>query len=60
MSLFVVDPKIHILFRAVAAFIIAPLLLWRGTVHGDVIVFAIGLITLIVDTFTFYKSVAMA
>ncbi|OQX20509.1 MAG: hypothetical protein BWK76_01055 [Desulfobulbaceae bacterium A2] len=56
-DLFVVSPGMHTFFRGVAAFIIAPLLLWKGLQYQDFIVFGIGAITLIVDSFTFFKSI---
>ena len=54
--LFVIDPKIHIFLRFVAAFIVAPILIWKGYTYKDNLILLNGIWTFIVDSFTFYKS----
>lgn len=56
-DLFVVSPGMHTFFRFVAAFVIAPLLIWKGIQLNDIIILIIGIITLVVDSFTFLKSI---
>ena len=56
-DLFVVQPKVHTFFRFVAAFIIAPLLIWKGIQYQDWLLLVIGIITLLVDLVTFSMSI---
>ena len=56
-DLFVVKPGIHTFFRFVAAFIIAPLLILKGWQYQDWILLIIGIVTLLVDLFTFCMSI---
>lgn len=68
MSLFVTSPGLHTLFRFVAAFLVAPYLLYVGWTGKDIVdskgkspvlplVFLIGLGTLLIDSWTFWMSV---
>jgi hypothetical protein len=56
-DLFVGNPYMHTFFRFVAAFLIAPVLILKGIQLNDKIIWAIGLITLCTDAFTFFLSV---
>jgi len=56
-DLFVGNPYMHTFFRFVAAFIIAPILIIKGIEYRDLFILLIGIITLIVDTYTFGLSV---
>lgn len=56
-DLFVIEPRIHTFFRFTAAFIIAPILIWKGYTLKDNIILLIGVITLLVDAYTFYMSI---
>ena len=55
-DLFVGNKYMHIFFRFVAAFIIAPILLYKGWRYKDLVIFGIGMITFIVDSYTFSLS----
>lgn len=66
MPLFVTSPGLHTLFRFVAAFLVAPYLLYVGWKGTDLferesnpvmpLIFAIGLGTLLIDSWTFFLS----
>ena len=56
-DLFVGNVGMHTFFRFVAAFIIAPILIWKGVKYNDKLILAIGIITLLVDAYTFCLSI---
>ena len=61
MPLFVIHPLIHVFLRFVAAFIIAPILIYKGLlIYQDNLLLLIGILTLMVDSFTFYKSFSIS
>lgn len=60
MPLFVASPRLHTLFRFVAAFLVAPYLLYVGYTRKLPVVFLIGLGTLLIDSWTFFLSVRSA
>lgn len=58
MSLFVIDPRIHVLLRFIAVFFIGPILLYKGyRVYNDRLLMLLGLGTILVDSYTLYKSI---
>lgn len=56
-DIFVIKPFIHTIFRALAAFIVAPILIYKGYVSHDFLILFIGIMTLIIDTSTFVISI---
>ena len=58
-DIFVVNKYLHTILRFIAAFIIAPILMYKGYIYQDLIIFSIGFLTLIVDSWTFYKSLIL-
>ena len=57
MPLFVLNSRIHTLLRFIAAFIIGPLLVYKGSVYGDMLLTIVGGVTILVDSYTLYKSI---
>ena len=55
-DLLVVSPYQHLVFRGVAAFIIAPYLVYIGYSIKNNILIIIILLTFIIDTYTFIKT----
>jgi len=56
-DLFVGNKYMHTFFRFVAAFIIAPILIYYGYTLNNIIILGIGIMTLIIDTYTFILSI---
>ena len=54
---FVFPVSIHTIFRGLALFIVAPILLYKGKRSDDRILTFLGLATLIVDGITFTRAI---
>ena len=50
------NPQFHVFLRALAAFVIGPLLLFYGDRYNNLILSLLGAGTMIVDGYTFGKS----
>lgn len=55
-DLMVVHPCQHTILRALAAFVVAPFLIYAGIKYDDKILLIIGILTFIIDSYTYSKS----
>ena len=55
-DLMVVSKNQHLVFRGVAAFLIAPYLVYTGRKYNNNILILIGIGTFIIDLYTFIKT----
>ena len=50
----------HTILRALAAFVVGPYMVYVGLQTGYQVLTVFGLLTILVDTYTFYKSTQLA
>jgi len=55
-DLFVISPSQHTVLRGAAAFVAGPYCAYRGYQNNDKFLLTIGLLTMLIDSYTFYKS----
>lgn len=56
---FVISKNIHLILRAAAVFILAPILIWKGYYNKDNVLLILGLLVLLIDGYTLWKNIKL-